>query len=283
MAVKIDGSKGITLPTLSVNPSLPTTGDLMYFNGEGIKYYNGTDFVGLDRADGTSYAKAVDRSTDIPQGYPTGWYWVKFNGTPRQVWVDMDYDGGGWVLVASHTSGYGIANATYSETTNIGDYICKNAFTIGTGNPTQNTVLLPLPMWPLISQANGNSPYNVVTHVYSANGVGPSTATYRSRWTFTGWTSQFGWQGASNLANEVGGVTPNVYSSHVVPGYPWTTYDNDQDTYSSNCAQQYGNQPFWYESCWSGNWFAGGSGYSNAWYWTGSGSDYHAYGAAYVK
>jgi len=62
-----------------------------------------------------------------------------------------------------------------------------------------------------------------------------------------------------------------------------TTYDNDQDAYGSgNCSTFYNNNPWWYGACWSGNYFAG-NGYQDAPYWDSSTTDYHQYGAIYIK
>lgn len=273
----------INLPTGSSDPASTTTGAIYYNTADAtIKQYTGSEWVAVyQKPDGTTMNLAVDKSTDIPQGYPTGWYWINVDGTPQQFWVDMDYDGGGWVLVATHTSGISIANATYAETTTGSSYVCKSTFTTGTTDPRTTTVLLPLSIWPKLCSQNGST-YKCMQHVYTSNGVGPAYSTYRSRWTWTGFAAAYGWQGGGNLVNEVGGLSPGVYGSHVTAGSNWTTYDVDQDTYGSNCATLYGNQPFWYNACWNGNWFAGGS-YQNRWYWEGSGSNHHAYGAAYVK
>ena len=107
----------------------------------------------------------------------------------------------------------------------------------------------------------------------------------RSSWSWTGWSSTYALQGASSLSNEVGGVTPGWYSYHIAGGYPLTTYDNDQDGNSGNCATYYNNNGFWYGSCWDGNFWGGGGGgsYADAAFWTGSSTDYYNYGAVYIK
>jgi hypothetical protein len=89
-------------------------------------------------------------------------------------------------------------------------------------------------------------------------------------------------QGASSLSNEVGGVTPGWYGYHIANGFSLTTYDLDQDTNGGNCATYYNNNPFWYGSCWDGNFFAGG-GYNDKPNWNGAGTNEHNYGAVYIK
>ena len=43
-------------------------------------------------------------------------------------------------------------------------------------------------------------------------------------------------------------------------GMRWTTYDNDNDNYGTNCSALYSNSPFWYSLCWSGSINGGGEG-----------------------
>lgn len=275
----------INLPTGSADPASTTTGAIYYNTTDAtIKQYTGSEWVAVyQKPDGTTMNLAVDKSTDIPQGYPTGWYWINVDGTPQQFWVDMDYDGGGWVLVATHTINVGLTSTTWAESTTGTGYVQKaGGWTPGVTDPRSTTVLLPLHYWPKLSSANGNSAYKVMAHTYTSNGVSPASSSMRSRWTFTGWDSLYRWQGAANLSNEVGGTSPGVWTYHIANSYPWSAYDADYDANSTNCAANYNNHPFWYGACWDGNWYGGGT-YQNAWYWTGSSGAYYAYGAAYVK
>jgi hypothetical protein len=105
--------------------------------------------------------------------------------------------------------------------------------------------------------------------------------TKRYRWNFDSFASQYAFSGASALSDETGTGTPGFYS-YAAAGYNLTTFDNDQDIYGSNCSTLYNDNPWWYSNCWSGNYFAGG-GYQDASYWVGSSSDYHEYGAVYIK
>ena len=76
-----------------------------------------------------------------------------------------------------------------------------------------------------------------------------------------------------------GSTTPGMYSYH--NGRRLTTYDDDNDGYSGNCATYYGH-PWWYNSCWSGS-FWGGTSHQEAPYWATSGSDYYAWGAIWLQ
>ena len=107
--------------------------------------------------------------------------------------------------------------------------------------------------------------------------------TKRARFTWTGWSGTYAWQGGASYTNEVGSTTAGLWSYHIANGYSLSTYDVDQDTYGSNCSSFYNNNPWWYGACWDGNFFAGGAGYQDAPYWSYSTVDYHNYGAIYVR
>jgi len=102
-----------------------------------------------------------------------------------------------------------------------------------------------------------------------------------AKWKFAGWSSNYGFKYPRDYANLIGSTTSGWYSYHAVNEYGLTTYDYDTDANSGNCATYYDNNPWWYGSCWSGNYFGGG-GYQDAPYWDGSGTLYYAYGAAYL-
>jgi hypothetical protein len=91
---------------------------------------------------------------------------------------------------------------------------------------------------------------------------------------------------ALNLANPqvlLGSITPGIYGYH--NGRPLSTHDADHDAHTTACAPMYGNTAWWYGACWSGSYWGGGDGgsYTNNPYWTSSGTDYHPWGAIWVK
>jgi hypothetical protein len=286
------GSKtdAIALPkgTAAQRPT-GATGYMRYnTDGSAPEYYNGSAWIGLGVKDGTSFSKAALKSTDIllyNPSAPTGWYWLQINNIPTQVYIDNVYNGGGWVLVATHTINVSIPTLTYVQTTVGTTQLGSSGFTVGTGDPKQYTTLMPLKQWTYITTANAAGNNFVYFTAGSQVELGNTGAhSRRSRWTWTGWSGTYAWQGTSGLTNEVGGTTPGLWTSHASIGLNWSTYDNDQDTYSGNCSSSYNNAPWWYDACWDGNFWGGnGSGYQNAAFWTGSGSDYYNYGAFYVK
>ena len=65
------------------------------------------------------------------------------------------------------------------------------------------------------------------------------------------------------IDDETGTGAPGFFSYHA-NSYSLTTYDRDQDGHSGNCSTSYGNQPWWYGSCWDGSYF----GHNNGPYWS---------------
>jgi hypothetical protein len=250
-----------------------------------LEYYNGTTWVGIGLLDGSSQSTAAPNAEYIKNVTSTttdGWYWIDAGGLgPDQFYCDMNYSGGGWTMVLANRAGNGgMNNLTYANAT-------TNAINIRSGTKGLSTIN-QFNMWVGLNRWSGlcsGTTKTIVQYVASSSSTALGTTgshSKRSRWTFTGFGSLFAFQGVGGLSNELGG-TPGMYAYHAAGGYNLTTFDRDQDVYGNNCANLYNANPFWYGACWSGNWFAGGSGYSDAPYWDGSGSDFHNYGAVYIK
>jgi hypothetical protein len=239
---------------------------------------------------GTTPDNPAARSTDILSANPsaaTGWYWIAAGNDVGRFWVDMSYSGGGWVLVLNNRAGNGgMPSLSYVDATkkvinfrstsstspgvNYGNHYTPNNFNLWVG----------LDAWKSIIDANSSFKkiaYFVSTSYRTLGDTGNHTK--RSSWSWTGWSSTYALQGASNLSNEVGASTPGWYNYHIANGYSLTTFDNDQDVYGSNCSTSYNNAPWWYGACWSGNIW----GYDGTPYWESSGADNHNYAAAYIK
>jgi len=124
----------------------------------------------------------------------------------------------------------------------------------------------------------------IVQFVATSNGTALSgTHTKRYRWRFDSWNSEYAFVGAAVVSDETGTGQPGMYSYHASnTQFGLTTYDQDNDTYGTNCSAFYNSNPWWYGACWSGNYFAGGS-HGDRPFWTGSSTDYHQYGAIYIK
>ena len=216
----------------------------------------------------------------------TGWYWLTVDGSVNLYWIDMDYDGGGWVLVANNrlnTGNMGTTAGTYAASTT--GFITLGNYGLGT-NPSNFNLWVGLSKWNSIAAASGQRKF--VEIVSSNIGVKLGQTGFhskRARWTWTGWSGTYAWQGIGNFSLELGANNPGLYSYHIAGGYSFSAYDLDQDGNPSNCATFYGNTPFWYGSCWDGNFWGGGSSgsYADGPFWSGSNTDYFNYGAYYVK
>ena len=200
-----------------------------------------------------------------------GMYWLNPGGLgANQFYLNFDFDSTRvWTMViANRINTGGMNNLTYSNATGAvvnsrGTYDANLNFNLWVG----------LNYWPYL----GNTINQYVST--SATGLGGSH-TKRARWKYSGWSSTYAFIYPRSIVNDIGD-TPGWYGYHAVNGFSLTTYDNDQDQNGGNCSSYYANNPFWYGSCWSGNYFAGG-GYADAPYWDGSGGDYHNYGAAFL-
>ena len=226
---------------------------------------------------------------------PSGWYKVHTSEGVVTVWVDQDYDGGGWIMaLANRSSTAGMNNLKYTDAINNCNYRIN-----GSNNATNDVQVasrallgktysdvnswLGLKFW--LSLTGRDTVNKITITQYVSNSIVPLSSTgshvYRSKWTSSGFSSTYGFTGVGGIVNQVGGTTPGMYS-HASSGYSLTTYDNDQDTNGGNCSTYYNNNPWWYSSCWTGNYFAGG-GYQDRPYWVSSGGLNYAYGAVYIK
>jgi len=226
---------------------------------------------------------------------PTGLYTIRvpeLGNQPLRLWVDNEYDGGGWVMVMANR-GYtaGMNNLKYDDAIN------KVNYRTGGSNDASNTVSwlkrgfglsdfnawVGLKYWKYLA-GRKNSGKITVVQIVSTTPVelnDTTNHTYRAEWYFTDFNeSTWAMNSKGFTSNLKGSTTPGFYSYHA--GYPLTTFDSDNDNNGGNCSTYYNNNPWWYGSCWSGNYFAGG-GYQDRPYWNSSGSDNHAYGAVYIK
>ena len=225
---------------------------------------------------------------------PSGFYNIKIDSGYITVYVNQEYDGGGWALVlANRKDTAGMNNLTYTDAVNSCNYR-----TDGTSNGT-NTVVNPLSATSDLSKYNiwiGTSYWSQLAGRVTSNKimvvqfVAPTDGTAlngshskRYRWRFDNFNGTYGIVGATSIADETATGAPGFYNYHAANGFSLTTYDNDQDVYiPTNCSSYYNNNPWWYGECWSGHYFAGG-GYQDQPNWIGAGSDIYQYGAVYIK
>lgn len=220
---------------------------------------------------------------------PSGWYKIDIlgDGDGQLFYVDQSYDGGGWVCVlANRRNTQGMRNLTYDKATNYVNYR-SNSQDVNIDPKTttlaNTNIWVGTRYWEALGGRENPGYTTVVQFVAGTNGTALSGShTKRYRWRFGSFSSTYAFQSVAALSDETGTGAPGFYSGHASPGYSLTTYDNDQDIYGSNCSHLYSNSPWWYSDCWSGNYFAGG-GYVDGPYWVSSTSDYHQYGAVYIR
>lgn len=106
-----------------------------------------------------------------------------------------------------------------------------------------------------------------------------SNHTKRYRWSYTSMNGTYGFVGVASVSDETSTGSPGFLSYHAANSFSLTTYDNQL---GNLCVTYYNNNPWWYGGCWSGNYFAG-NGYADGPYWDSSTTDYHNYGAVYLK
>lgn len=226
---------------------------------------------------------------------PSGFYNIDIlgNNTKQFVYVNQDYDGGGWVCVlANRLNTGGMKNLTYSNAVNSVNYRsgtsdATNAVSepiYGSKSLADHNIWVGTKFWSALSNRVTSGKITVVQFVSTTNGTALNGShTKRHRWRFSSFNGTYGMNSPEAVSDETATGAPGFYSYHVANGYNLSTFDNDQDAYGANCSSYYNNHPWWYGSCWSGNYFAGGGGYQDAPYWDSSGGDYHQYGAVYIK
>jgi hypothetical protein len=229
----------------------------------------------------THYGGKVYRNVAEITG-PSGFYNVKTSLGTVVVYVNQEYSGGGWVLViANRSSTGGMGDLNYYDAVNRANYRVGD-----TPRPPRGIGLADFNCWvgtrywqELTGRVTAGK-VTVVQYVSGTNGTAlDGSHTKRYRWRFNNFTSTYAFSGAEAVSDETSTGTPGLYSYHAANGFNLTTFDNDQDAYGENCSTFYGNNPWWYGACWSGNYF----GFDNLPYWDSSGADNHQYGAIYIK
>lgn len=236
--------------------------------------------------DGSTSARAAPSPTYLYKNGITadGIYWLKPGGlAANQFYIDFTFNPGKpmAMVIANRAGSNGFPSLTYANATGAvvntsGTYNANRDFNVWVGTS----------YWrylgdTIIQGVKGyQAGYSAGTHNVSMGSMDQS-----AKWKFAGFTSTYAFKYARDYSTITGSYgTAGMYSYHAANEYSLTTYDQDQDVYSSNCSQSYGNNPWWYGACWDGNYFGGGNsgGHANAPYWNSSTSNYFAYGAIYI-
>ena len=198
--LSFDGELKLPTWTDSTRPASPDVGAIGFNTEQEVtEVYNGTEWTSVGSSgalDGSSAEKAAISAADIKTNFPssgTGYYWIKTAdmATATQVYCDMTYDGGGWMLLA-----WGYVNATGNDNSNRnlpnlnhdGTTYSYNATArssdhgIVTPNGSQQTaVKLTRASTQIMFAAGGNPASGGIdsyTYVYKAAIPSPSTTTF---------------------------------------------------------------------------------------------------------
>lgn len=242
---------------------------------------NGTVYRPVLLDGSTSALAAPDPSYLYKNGVTTnGMYWLNPGRLgANRFYIDFTYNPGKPMTLVLSNRSYtnGLSGLTYSSATS------ATINYTGTYDSNRNcNLFVRLPYWrylgdTIIQGCKGlNATYSSGTHNVSMGSMDVA-----GKWKFAGFSSTYAFRYPRDYTQLLGSGSSGWYSYHAVNGFSLTTYDLDQDANGGNCSTYYNNNPWWYGSCWSGNYFAGG-GYVDAPYWDGSGGLWYAYGAAYI-
>ncbi|MFT4628077.1 MAG: subtilisin-like proprotein convertase family protein, partial [Myxococcota bacterium] len=226
-------------------------------------------------ADGSVRGLAARNCTtlhDLSPTLPSGAYWIDPNGGLKedafQTWCDMERDGGGWTLALQNVGTVPTTDPAPLWDATVNQTVVRGGALAGTLDGFD--ILVGLSFWEgLGTEARievGATPGVPVKQAMYVNLSLDATDEYRL-----------------SMAGEtitLGPDSPGIYAAH--NGQRWTTTDNDNDDYPTNCADLY-LQPWWYTSCWSGNLWGSEIGYTTNAYWAGSGPDHHNWGALWLR
>lgn len=230
------------------------------------------------------YGQKQYTSVDQIIGKPSGWYTFRIFDTNVPVYVEM-----GW---GSHPQVLVIQNRQYTggmKNLNTDFMLNRANYRIGTtsqpGRINSSTTLSDFncfvapKFWEFFGKRYDSRYIRVTQYVAPTVGTRLSDTNNHARrasWVFTGFASNWGFQGAGSVVRHLGSTNPSFYSYHAANGYGLSS--------TNACADNYGYHPWWYGHCWSGNYFGSTSGsHQDRPYWTGSGSDHHAFGGIYIS
>jgi hypothetical protein len=205
------------------------------------------------------YTSCAQLHTNVPAA-GDGLYPIYVGGLKTTLYCDMTRDGGGWSLVLLNTPYPTPPQPDWASV------VALNNVT-GTMEPTLTSFdqFLGVAYWMPLG-----------THMRLDQGDGPGALAHTASYNFSLGGSTYTLSMSSEVV-ALGGISSGMFLYH--NGRDLVTWD------MGGCGTGYNNTAWWYGACWSGSFWGGGGvpPYVNSPYWDGSGSDYHSWGAIWVK
>lgn len=235
-------------------------------DGDGYEHHaftGGRDCMDSDPAEhacGVSQEQAARTCLSLLEVEPelaSGVYWIDPDGDGDtsdawQAWCDMNRDDGGWTLVLQNNGHIGSG----------GDLSWVQA--------TQEVIVRAGVMGPNLADFDlhvGLVEWGQIgTEARLEMGTEPELPVHQALYELTLDETDFYRLDMNAERIILGGTSPGLFRAH--RGMKFSTFDLDNDTYSTNCASRFGH-PWWYQACFNGSFWLGGN-YGQAASWEGN-------------